>query len=239
MIHLAFDDGFIMQNNQETDEYLRRISEILTLMSVNLVNDLNLQIFSGYSKIVIKILLLREVLTQRIFEIAQEAFNLFKENKIVPAIILTRSIVETSACIEYLYDSIDLSLKNNSTDKLEATLKKLFWGSKNNTKILKEVVAPINIIEIIRKVDKKYDGFLFSYEELSEFCHPNWSGCIGSYTEFLKDDPNVKIGLSDAVMGYPKATGLSSLEAAMELCLSANKKIGEVLGKFVLHSKKY
>ena len=224
-----------MQENQSNKQRLERISEILQMMRDKLVEELNRRMFSEHSKITIKILVLREVLAKRIYELAQAAFNLFAENKIIPAIILTRSVVETSACLEYLYEGINSSLSDKSTEKLEKILMKMFIGTKNDP----EVVDPIHLMDIIRKVDKKYDGFLFSYEELSEFCHPNWAGCIGSYSEIMSDSPIVKVGMSDAVMEYPKDLGIVSLLGAMELFLSAYINLRKIIGKFILHSEKY
>ena len=47
---------------------------------------------------------------------------------------------------------------------------------------------PYNILTAVDKVDKEFDGLRQMYDCLSEFAHPNWSGTLGTYGRFDREN---------------------------------------------------
>jgi hypothetical protein len=54
--------------------------------------------------------------------------------------------------------------------------------------------AALNALSAIDRVDKQFEGFRNTYDLLSEFAHPNWSGTFGTYGKNIREEMRVEYG---------------------------------------------
>jgi hypothetical protein len=125
-------------------------------------------------------LLLRESISWRLHDLLCQSKVLSDSDHLLGARILLRSSFETLALLVYLNNLMTGVVKGNlSYSEFSNKTTKMLLGSRNKATSYES----INILTIITKADKKYQGILKSYEELSESVHPNYDGLSKGYSE--------------------------------------------------------
>ena len=109
---------------------------------------------------------------------------------------------------------IALNYSNNKLqlDSFNDEVNNILLGSKNKT----TQIEAKNIVTIIQHVNKELDGFEEIYNELCEFTHPNWSGCLGSYGQINKNDYTLYLGKNIQIIDYPLSMCVSVLLGILE-----------------------
>lgn len=128
-------------------------------------------------KVTYRCIVLRELVAWRFVDLLSQAVELQKGESILGARIILRSALETLAILIYLNQKFEavVSGKEPFNDFSNVT-SRLMLGSKNSS----TRHEAINILTVLGKCEKKYQGLVEAYENLSESAHPNWEGmCLG------------------------------------------------------------
>ena len=119
----------------------------------------------------------RQVILRRTTDTADGALSFFKQQRLVPACILTRSVVETTAVQYYVYKK--LILYTGRAD--HQSIHKLFMSAVFGRKDQEGRRSPIQVLTAIDHLDKQFPGFRSEYDRLCEYAHPNLAGGYGTY----------------------------------------------------------
>jgi hypothetical protein len=142
-------------------------------------------------KIPFEIEYLRESLCYRFVELIEGAITLVEAKNFLGATIVARSMQETLAVLFYINELSQKALDNQSVQDLPKKLDQLMFGKGKPEAPLPD---KINILTLIRKVDKKFQGFENHYDYLSEYSHPNWSGTMGIFAKTGGKEVKVDFG---------------------------------------------
>ncbi|PCJ42040.1 MAG: hypothetical protein COA71_05460 [SAR86 cluster bacterium] len=103
-----------------------------------------------------------------------------KENHTLGSRILLRSAIETLALLIYSNQKMESIVSTSQGfHEFSDTTSRLLLGSRNNSTEL----SSINILTALQKCEKRYEGIMKLYEDLSESSHPNWEGVCLTYTK--------------------------------------------------------
>lgn len=188
---------------EEDTDYLseaRLLTEELqnSLPSVVPAADLTLE-----SRLPFKATSVRELLIHRVADLASAAMHYLDRKRVVPASILTRSIVETVAVLFCLNQAIEQFLESPDEDKIDKFLVSSLVGARWEG----HPVQSINVLTLIDRVTKTVPAFRSSYDNLSEYAHPNWSGLLGSYGTINHESHELRLGIRDRSSSF-KSAGL-------------------------------
>lgn len=181
----------------------------------------------GYkAKLPFKAMSLHELLLHRVADLSETAINLFELKRIVPATIITRAVYETTAILYSLDVKIEEVIRTKDVENIDQFfMKSLFGGRIKN--------APIectNILGAVDRINKKFKHFRESYDDLSEYAHPNWSGLMGSYGNFVKETATLHLGREASKISAMVALPL--LAASLAIFLHYYDKIKKQLPEF-------
>lgn len=127
------------------------------------------------------------------------------------AILLTRGVVECVAALWFLSDLVKKGIAAETSAVIDEKLMKLVTGHRNDT----EFPQSFNVLTFIDKFDKRIAGFRESYDVLSEFAHPNWSGVYGIYCRQDNDKTVVTLGRKLELTDIPGTFGLRTFVASL------------------------
>lgn len=161
------------------------------------------------SKLPFKALSLRELLIHRVVELSSPAVEMFERQKIVAAVVLTRSVVETVAVTYALHRALHRFAESRDSSLLNQFLTQTLMG----TRWPDGEHRSTNILTLIQYVDKEVPGFEASYNALSEIAHPNWSGMLGSFGHF--DHATLELRLGARATSTAFASGTNALSGSL------------------------
>lgn len=213
-----------MLNEYDPSEDIAALKVLISQFKGNLPNRVDPASLTWASKIPWKAVNLREALLYRITELGESAIDLYeKQNRIISAYIITRAVHETTA----LFYSFYLRLKKVTDDQaltdFDEFLMKLLFGFKND----KDFPGAINILNAVDKLDKLIDGFRYNYDQLSEFCHPNYSGVLGAYAVTNRETGWVDFG--HEIKELSPMVGLHPLVASLEMFMHFYNESAELI----------
>lgn len=166
-------------NSDRASELLAEVFRETILISHSLPHQVDWATEPVLAKVAYKYLCYRDALLWRSEEIAKSTRNELLENRIVSATILTRALFECAACFNYLTEKIQNAIETKQADGLDETAMRLLMGSKWQD----WDPQPLNVLTMINRLDRKYEGARRLYDDLSEIAHPNWSGTAGAFSE--------------------------------------------------------
>lgn len=125
-------------------------------------------------------LILRETLFWRTFDVLQQAQLLHEHRHTLGSRLLLRSSLETVAVLAHLNQTTRQLLDGVLTfEAFDHKTRLLLLGSRDqNTKY-----ESINVLTVLKHLDKAYPGVLGVYNTLSESAHPNFEGVCFGYSE--------------------------------------------------------
>jgi len=188
------------------------------------VEKLHVFSISRTAKTPFKAFCLREALYYRMTDLSGAAIDLYKQNKIVPAITIIRAAYETAALCFYVYKNLNQTIEKHDFIEMDKFLMKAGHGGK-----LDEVhYKAFNTLTVIDHLDKQFQGLASMYAWLCEFAHPNWPGCEGAYSTLNAEEHYVEFGLN--IKRIPPAViGLNELSAALVVFEHYYNKMGDIL----------
>lgn len=181
------------------------------------------------SKAPFQLLCAREALIWRTEELARNACDALERNDFAAATILTRAIVENTAVAWKLMEVLD-ARQSYSAKELNDILMRLLAGWKKEPGDMPEA---INVLTLLKKVDKAIPGFLDHYEMLSEIAHPNWSGVFGLYSKTDRENFTTYFGrgLGDTV--GTQGMVANALLGALGLFEHAYNRVSDTMPNFL------
>jgi len=179
-----------MALNKKDAELLEEACALSVQINTNLPDKIEAVALSNISKLPFKALSLRETLIHRIADLSDAAISLYKSSKIVPAIIMIRSVFETSAVLFWLFKKLKHVSETSDLDDINDFLNKHLFGGRDEN----APVESYNILTAIDHTDKEFENYRIAYDDLSEFAHPNWSGLIGAYSDAYKNKYVLNLG---------------------------------------------
>jgi len=166
---------------------------------------------SHNSKLPFKAFSLREALIHRVAELSQTATTLFESNQLVPAIIMTRAVFESTAVLYWLYEKIRNVSVTRELGNIDEFLMKSLFGGRDD----KSPVVGYNVLTAIDHINKKFAFYKESYDNLSSYAHPNWPGLMGAYSKLDKKEMTLHLGKQ--VGNVPILVALPLLAASLKL----------------------
>ncbi len=210
------------------EEQLERLENLCKELEQNAPQYVDPASVSTKAKIPFKALALREIIYLRNLELCKSCLALYKQKLPIAAFICTRAVLETCSILFYLYLLVDEAVTSEKVGDIDEKLMKLLLGGrKGYTKY-----ESINILTIVKKIDKLNPEYSNMYEILSEYSHPNWSGCHNAYANI--DKGNVKLDLTESSEKIKMEIGLFPLVGAIELFKLYYNKLGKLLIPFSL-----
>lgn len=165
--------------NKPTIENLtEQIDKDLRILKEKLKTQISPREVTLLSKIPYKILSIREIFLHRTYDFAASSRLLFDNMRIVPAILLVRSIMETNAIIYRINDLSGNAIKSKDPNDLDNEAMVVLCGTRDPEEL---EYKSKNILSYIEKIQKSYPDYKYIYDTLSEFVHPNHDGCLGAY----------------------------------------------------------
>ena len=140
---------------------------------------------------------LRQVLLHRIVDLADSANALAEEGRILPAIVLTRSLIETVSALYYARKKARDAADKGALSAFDDDVMRLLLGSKSPSPGREE--KAVNVLTMVDHIAKEVDLFRVSYDEMCEFAHPNWSGAFGSYGQIQDDGTTIVLSLPQSL----------------------------------------
>jgi hypothetical protein len=184
------------------------------------------------AKIPFKALCFREGLIWRTEELARSACDAFEREDDVAGITLARGVTECAAACWYLHRLIEKHIDRTIAQvELNEKIEALLLGSKRDDDVLPNAV---NVLTFIKHVDKTIPGFLRSYENMSEYAHPNWSGTALTYSQ--NDHEKILTRLGRRKRKNPdmhSKLGLKALNGALATFEYAYNKISYRMPAFI------
>ncbi len=174
--------------------YISEIQLLMEELSSSLPAKLHAASLSFNSKIPFNAFSLREVLIHRIEDIGKAAFEQVVSKRIVPAVILSRAMMETTASIFMLHKKTMQFLENKDENLFHEYLMRSTFGGKDGH----SPRISYNIMTAIDHINKDIPKFKTQYELCCEFTHPNWCGVHGSYSQLDMENHSVDFGSSVA-----------------------------------------
>lgn len=138
---------------------------------------------------------LKESLLYRSTELAATAIDLFRRDALVSAAIITRSLIETTALFNRVYEYCDKIVKKCTLDGIYdqhiqefiRSMSKLSLGTTDGSveNHFKNTVKPYRPDDIVKSLGSRFKFKVYEmYTELCQIAHPNYRGCMDSFTKW-------------------------------------------------------
>jgi hypothetical protein len=205
-------------------------TELAERIKSSLPQEIDIAALGTPSKLPFKVISLRELLLYRIAELSGAAVDLYKSSKVVPAIVLTRGTLETTSMLFALDAIVRSALKGGDVSSTDETLMKMLLGGRSE-------LAPeraINILTHIDKMNEKYEGLRWWYDELSEYAHPNYPGLMGSYGVVDEEEFMVYLGANQDTKETSRHFGVAALCSCLEVTIFIYNQMVKPLEAFRL-----
>ena len=192
-------------------KHLREAREYSDRLAASLPDRIQIGALTLNSKLPFKAVSIRALLLHRMAALSSATVDLFEQKRAIPAVILTRAIIETLAVLFTFHERIErfLSDKVKDVGALDAFLMRYLVGARNNP----EMPTPTNILTLIDRVEVTVPGFRRLYDSLCECAHPNWAGTLGAFGEIDEEKFEVKLGPVDRSSAY--TSGLGALAGSL------------------------
>lgn len=169
---------------------LEEAKEILGNLSGLIAKSIDPELRDQPSRVPFHITYLREILGHRIVDLSEKSIALIENNQLVPAFLVIRATMESVALLYNLHEKIIAAIESTDIDTLSTFLENAALGSRNDDT---DFTAQ-NILTALDKLERKYNGVREMYDQLSEFCHPNFAGLMASYSRLDKDNIVIILG---------------------------------------------
>lgn len=211
------------------NERLKEACNKIKIIKDNLPAKIYPEMVSIKAKIPFKVLTLRELLIHRVGDLGDAACELYANSKVVPAIIITRALMETVAVMYYLYNIVNKAVISKSLKGFNDKIMCMLMGIRSGNSKTK----PIHIMDCIRELNKWFEHFLEEYDNLSDIAHPNWFGLFGYYGKVKKEEMEIILGEGIRKVEAPFVMGVTGLSTAIEIFINFYDKIADVLPDFI------
>ncbi|HEX9592287.1 MAG TPA: hypothetical protein VGB12_02890 [bacterium] len=209
-------------------KHLAEAQDYSDRLNASLPDRIQIAALTLKSKLPFKAVSIRELLIHRMAALASAAVDLFKQKRAIPAVILTRAIVETAAVMLIFHERLGRFLDDKSKDisAFDDFLMRCLLGARNNP----DMPTPTNILTLVDRVEQRLPGFRGVYDGLCECAHPNWAGTFGAYGQIDKENFELKLGPAERSTAY--TVGLAALSGTLLLFEHYYNDSGDLVRKF-------
>jgi hypothetical protein len=215
-----------MNEEEPTLENAERLS---SRIKTSLVPHVSATEIGALSTLPWKLVSSRELLLHRIASLSESAVALYKAQEPVAAVLVTRAILETAATMHSVLATLKRGVDQGSAAGVDEELMNVLFGSRNGMTV--EVAR--NILGRIEKVDARYKGYRWWYDELSEVAHPNYMGLFDAFGDLDKNSATLKLGPNPSMNDYGEKIGLPALCSALEIAIFAYDEMPQYFDGFV------
>ena len=194
-------------------EMLKEAKDYAAKLAAALPKRIQAAALTRRCKLPFKALAIRELLLHRTVALTEAAVDLFEKDAVIPAVILTRSIVETLAVLFEFHEQLQRFLKEETKDHraLDEFLMRCLMGSRNHPDA--DMPTSVNILTLIDRVEKTAPGFRSVYDSLCECAHPNWAGTFGAFGCAVTETSELELGPQTHIPAH--SAGLSMLSGSL------------------------
>lgn len=217
-----------MKKKNPSEERLQSILIKIVSIKSALPKSISSGAFSIKAKIPSKVHLARETIGYRVLNLSETAYDLIQKDEFVPALILIRSILESTAVLYTIKENVANCLEKENIGDFDDTIMRVIFGSRDKSTSLEAV----NVLTMIDKWDKKTKLVRKIYNDLCEFSHPNCSGVEASYGIIDKEKLLVKLGKNTNRNSYPFDLAITSLDIVLEYFIVLYDEIIDLLKDF-------
>lgn len=188
------------ESQWRVSEQLRQAQELTGELRRSLPSKVEAREISLIAKIPYKVAVWKGVLLHRCADLAGESCRLFAEGSILPAAIITRSLMETAGMLAWLAQRMKGVSESSDLDDFDRLLMRGLLGdsarpAKSDTSAERIIDQPLSGLSAVDKADRELDGFRDMYDDLCQFVHPNWSGNKALYSLDDPEDMTTKLSL--------------------------------------------
>jgi len=206
----------------ESDIY--QAAELASALQASLPRQVHAAPLGFPSKAPFKLLSLRETLLWRVADMAGAAVSLCQTDRAVPAAVLARAALETTAVLYGLGVMVARVVETHRVDEFDARAMRMLFGSRNR----QTPTEAINILTHIDQMDRNFSGLRSWYDDMSEIAHPNYAGVMASYGKVDRDRYIVELGPRD----WPKGMVGPALCACLEIARRTRDSIDRRFEEF-------
>lgn len=195
---------------------LREANEFATELRQGLVKTITPADISATAKVPFKLRVLRELLLHRVSDLSDAACLHYNNDSTIPALVLTRAAFETMAMLFYLNKNVEAAHNGRDVEALDDIAMKGTFGAKDKS----TPYEAVNVLTVIRHLEKKYPGLEEMFEFLCEFAHPNCAGLMVAYhgvQEVNLDNPHAPLALGAEAAELRPDYGLICLRIAISM----------------------
>jgi hypothetical protein len=173
--------GFSQKNTVflERPDHLHRANSLLSTVVGQCEGIVSPPADPVVSKILWEVRQYVQLALHRSADLAEEVCSAWDRSKPVISFVSARALMETSAAVFEISYKIELLLQRGEYDEIQKIVLDRMFASRDNP----DLRPAQNILTAIDRVENAYEGFRASYDSLSEFAHPNYSGMHGLYVK--------------------------------------------------------
>ena len=201
-----------MTKPEELERAKADVQEELQALAKDRPEKLEVAVIAVKSKLPYKAMAIRGALIWRVEELGRCAIEALERNDVAVGLMLTRGVMECTALMGCLVEVVE---KRNSADtaELSEVLDKMLYGWKNDA----ELPEAINVMTLLKHLNRRFESSQRNYEHLSEFAHPNWGGVLGLFSRTDNDRFTTYFGRFEERIAGPRSTGVMALAASLSV----------------------
>lgn len=208
---------------------LATVRKLIQELKTGLPEKIDAATVSPVAKVPYKVLSYRNALAWRTEEIARSACDLLERNDIGAGVILARATAENAAAIYYLKQLVHRNTPRISDEDLDNRVMQLLLGSRSN----EDMPKALQVLTMLDKADKAFRGMRSTYDQLSEYAHPNWSGVSYIFSRIDHDEFATYFGKNARGVHGPLLLGLDCLQNSLEIFEEMYEEITGLMPSFI------
>ena len=156
---------------------VEKLREAVEIVRDSLLTEVTIATDPIAPKAVFKLLVFRESLSWRIYEIANSAVEALDRGELLSSMILCRSLQETVALNFHLLREVEKCANAGDVSTLDASAMQMLLGSRE----IDARYQSLNILTAVDRLDRAFPSYRNLYNGLSEYCHPNFAGVANCF----------------------------------------------------------
>jgi len=207
---------------------LAEARKLVDMLRQNLPVSISVAAMGVREKTPYNLLSVRESLAWRTEELGRAACDMLERGDLAAGMLLTRAVTESAAFIFRLKELLETRSQRSALELQEIVLR-MIAGWKND----KEMPEAISVLTLINHMEKKITGARQSYDSLSEFAHPNWSGVAGLFSEVNHHTDVTTFGKNLKRTERARQVAVTLLTASLEIFCHSYNKISDEMPKYI------